>query len=202
LTELAARFKHYNYDQKKLIRWITHSNAYHLSYVANKWNDKVEQETQFARMNMKAMSPEQLFESLMIATRAAQAETKEAKSKLRAEWLKGLITNFGDDEGNEITFNGTIVQALMMMNGKEINNAIARKDKGTVALALRNRSGPAIITELYLSALNRPPRPIEVKQILAKMPLRSVRSGKDSIAAQYEDLFWALLNSNEFILNH
>src|SRR5205807_10290266 len=66
LTELASRFKHYNYDQKKLIRWITHSNAYHLSYVANKTNDKVEQETQFARMNMKAMSPEQLFESLMV----------------------------------------------------------------------------------------------------------------------------------------
>jgi hypothetical protein len=202
LKELADRFKHYNYDQKKLIRWITHSNAYHLSYVANKTNDKVEQETQFARMNMKAMSPEQLFESLMVATRADQAETKEAKAKLRADWLKGLITNFGDDEGNEITFNGTIVQALMMMNGKEINAAIARKDKGTVALAVRKGSVPVVINDLYMAALNRPPRPTEVKQILAKIHLRAVRAGKDTPAAAYEDLFWALLNSNEFILNH
>jgi len=202
LTELSARYKHYNYDQKKLIRWITHSNAYHLSYIANKTNDKVEQETQFARMNMKALSPEQLFESLMIATKASQAETKDGKNTLRGKWLKGLITTFGDDEGNEVTFNGTIVQALMMMNGKEINEAISRKDKGTVAIAMRNRSPDAILSELYLASLNRLPRPAERNQIKAKMNLRPVRASKDTWAAKYEDLFWALLNSNEFILNH
>src|SRR5262249_50760629 len=35
LNELAQRFKHYNYDLHKLIRWMTHAKAYHLSYVAN-----------------------------------------------------------------------------------------------------------------------------------------------------------------------
>src|SRR5262249_46284242 len=136
LDELAARFKHYDYDLKKLIRWITHSNAYHLSYVANKTNDKSEHETLFARMNMKALTPEQLFESLMTATRAEQAETAKAKKDLRERWLTALIANFGDDEGNEVNFNGTIVQALMMMNGKDINDAISREKKGAVALAM------------------------------------------------------------------
>ncbi|HZY83759.1 MAG TPA: DUF1549 domain-containing protein, partial [Gemmataceae bacterium] len=69
LNELAARYKHYNYDQKKLIRWICNSNAYHLSCVANRTNDKQEQEALFGRMVLKAMSPEQLFESLIVATR-------------------------------------------------------------------------------------------------------------------------------------
>jgi hypothetical protein len=200
LNELAARFKHYNYDLQKLIRWMTHANAYHLSYVANKTNDKVEQETLFSRMVMKSMSPEQLFESLMVATRAAQSETPAAKKKLRDEWLGRLITNFGDDEGNEVTFNGTVVQALLMMNGKDINDAIARKDKGTVALALRNRTQAAVIAELYLAALNRPPRPRELQEIRARLPLRL--GYKDSAEAAAQDLFWALLNSNEFILNH
>ncbi len=204
LLEVSANFKHYNYDFKKLIRWITHSNAYHLSYVANKTNDKVEQETQFARMNMKSLTPEQLFESLMVATRASQAETKDGKATLRAQWLKGLVNNFGDDEGNEVTFNGTVVQALMMMNGKEINEAISRKDKGTVAMAMaRNpRNGTAVINELYLAALNRPPRPAELSAISIKINLRPTASKKDTWAFKYEDLFWALLNSNEFILNH
>src|SRR5262249_45050485 len=129
LNEVATRFKHYNYDLKKLIRWMAHSRAYHLSYVANSSNDKVEQEPLFSRMIMKAMTPEQLFESLMVATKAEQAENASGKKALRDRWLRSLISNFGDDEGNEVNFNGTVVQALMMMNGQDINAAIARKDK-------------------------------------------------------------------------
>ncbi len=84
LDELAARFKHYNYDFKKLIRWICNSNAYNLSCVANKTNDKPEQEALFSRMIMKSMSPEQLFESLMVATKAEAAESKDGKKNLKA----------------------------------------------------------------------------------------------------------------------
>jgi hypothetical protein len=201
LDELAARFKHYDYDIKKLIRWITHSNAYHLSYVANKTNDKQEHETLFSRMIMKALTPEQLFESLMTATRAEQADTAAAKKELRDKWLTALIANFGDDEGNEVNFNGTIVQALLMMNGKEINDAISREKKGAVALAMASSRNPqAIVNEMYLAALNRLPRPAERQGIMNKIYLR--RGFKDTAKAQYEDLFWALLNCNEFLLNH
>ncbi len=201
LDELAARFKHYNYDLKKLIRWITHSKAYHLSYVANATNDKTEHETQFSRMMMKSLSPEQLFESLMTATKAEQAETAAAKKALRDRWLGALINNFGDDEGNEVNFNGTIVQALMMMNGKEINEAISRDKKGAVALAMAtSRSAPVLVEKLYLAALNRKPKPAELRGVLTKIRLRT--GFKDTPRAAYEDLFWALLNSNEFLLNH
>ncbi|MFO0841386.1 MAG: DUF1553 domain-containing protein [Gemmataceae bacterium] len=200
LTALADRFKHYNYDLKKLIRWMTHSNAYHLSHVANKTNDKVEHEAQFSRMVMKALSPEQLFESLMTATQADKGMTPEAKRTQRNEWLGQLITNFGDDEGNEVTFNGTIVQALLMMNGKNINDAIA-SPKGTVATAMATKgTGVAVVRDLYLAALNRPPRKAELADVLRKIQLRP--GFRDSAKAQYEDLFWALLNSNEFIINH
>ncbi len=199
LNELADRFKHYNYDIKKLIRWMTHSNAYHLSYVANKTNDKVEHETQFSRMIMKSFTPEQLFESLMVATQGDKSMTPAEKKKLRAEWLNRLITNFGDDEGNEVNFNGTIVQALLMMNGKNINDAIT-STKGTVATAMAtNKTDAAMINELYLAALNRPPRPAELKGVKDLRPLGAI---KDTPKAMYEDLFWALLNSNEFLLNH
>jgi hypothetical protein len=205
LDEVAARFKHYNYDCKKLIRWICNSNPYNLSCVANRTNDKTEQEALFSRMIMKAMSPEQLFESLMVATKAEAAESKTGKKALKDRWLNTLINNFGDDEGNEVNFNGTVVQALMMMNGRDINDAIARKDKGAVALAIRNRTEKAAINELFLTALNRLPTDKEAATIARQFRLRDPSLNLNDYRnpnRRYEDLFWALLNSNEFILNH
>jgi hypothetical protein len=205
LDELSARFKHYNYDFKKLIRWICNSNPYNLSCVANRSNDKPEHEALFSRMIMKAMSPEQLFESLMVATRAEATESKTAKKGLKEKWLGALISNFGDDEGNEVNFNGTVVQALLMMNGKDINDAIARPEKGAVAMAIRNVNEPRAIRELFLLALNRPPTEKEMRTIISQFQLRDPRVGMNDYKnphRRYEDLFWALLNSNEFILNH
>lgn len=199
LDALAARFKHYNYDLKRLIRWICNSNPYNLSYVANRSNDKPEHEALFSRMILKAMSPEQLFESLMVAAKLDATESKTGKKKLKDQWLGRLISNFGDDEGNEVNFNGTVVQALLMMNGKDINDAIMRKN-GSVAVAIHKRSERDAITELYLLALNRQPTPREVSTILSMFRLHS--SDLRYPSRRYEDLFWALLNSNEFILNH
>jgi hypothetical protein len=206
LGELGSRLKNYNYDLKKLIRWVCHSKAYNLSCVANKTNDKPEHEPLFSRLVIKSMTPEQLFESLMVATRAEAAESKDKKRELRDRWLRNLISNFGDDEGNEVNFNGTVVQALLMMNGQEINEAINRKDKGTLAVAFkRGRGTLGIINELYLAALNRPPTPYEVQRIQSSFQMRSpvaVHKDYQDPVARFEDLFWALLNSNEFILNH
>jgi hypothetical protein len=199
LDELAAAYKHYGYDQRMLIRWICNSHAYNLSSVANKTNEKEEAEKFFSRMLLKVQTPEQLFESLMLATKADAAD----KKALKEQWRNRLIANFGDDEGNEVSFNGTVVQALMMMNGKEINDAVSRTDKGTLGESAKKHggNGDAIIKDLYLAALNRPPTPVEIAKIANAFPLyRGVRE-KDPWA-RYQDLFWAILNSNEFMLNH
>jgi hypothetical protein len=155
-------------------------------------------------MMLKSMSPEQLFESLMVATNAEAAEKKEDKKKLRDQWMGRLIANFGDDEGNEVNFNGTVVQALLMMNGEDINLAISRKGKGTVSMAIDRAggSGPApVIRYLYLASLNREPSANEVQTIVSKLRLRPGFYDRDP-AAPYCDIFWALLNSAEFLLNH
>ena len=209
LDELAAQLKHYNYDLKKLVRWICNSNAYNLSCVANKTNQAQEKETLFSRMLLKSLTPEQMFESLMLATNSEAAETKEGKKVLREKWLESLISNFGDDEGNEVNFNGTVVQALMMMNGKEINDAITRKDKGTVDLAIKgSRTEDEVIAKLYLATLNRMPSQREALVIRGELfplvdpKLRVKDNDKTHYNNRFYDLFWALLNSNEFLLNH
>jgi hypothetical protein len=199
LAELGKKFKHYNYDMKKLIRWICNSEAYNLSVVANPTNDKAEHEVFFSRQLLKALSPEQLFESLMVATQSEQG--KDARRQQLDRWLGNLVSGFGDDEGNEVSFNGTVVQALMMMNGQDINEAISR-EKGTVSWALgRSRHPRQVVNDLYLAVLNRPVGDAEYARVVEKSKLRTGFREK-SVKAPYEDLLWGLLNSNEFMLNH
>src|SRR5262249_18374965 len=86
LERLAKEFVKYNYHPRDLIRWICNSEAYGLSSKANKTNDKEDAEPYFSRMLLKAMSPEQLFESLMLATGAAAAQNSDDKKRLRESW--------------------------------------------------------------------------------------------------------------------
>ena len=160
-------------------------------------------------MVLKSMSPEQLFESLVVATKAEAGESKDAKKDAKAKWLDTLIGNFGDDEGNEVNFNGTIVQCLLMMNGGDINEAIERADKSTVALAMKKHGDKpaAVIRELFMATLNREPTAKEVATIVTQFKFHPNHAklqvddmGKPE--RKYQDLLWALVNSNEFLLNH
>src|SRR6202011_668013 len=98
-----------------------------------------------------------------------------------------------------------VVQALLMMNGGDINEAISRPDKGTVALAMKKHGDKpaAVIRELFLATLNREPTAKEVATITAKMRLVKPKIEADDLGKperKYQDLLWALVNSNEFIL--
>lgn len=204
--ELAERFKHYNYDLKKLIRWITHSKAYHLAAVANSTNDKPEHEVLFSRMVLKSLTPEQLFRSLELAAYGDEKlsglndDDKKKRTERRERFQASLVTNFGDDEGNEVNFSGTVVQALLLMNGNDLHAAVT-DPKGTVAAArgVGRPTDDVVIKRLYLAALNREPSAREITSIKSKFAMRV--PDKDA-AAPFQDLLWALLNSNEFMLNH
>jgi hypothetical protein len=205
----ATKYKH---NPRDLVRWICNSKAYGLSSVANRTNATPDAEPFFSRMLLKAMTPEQLFESLMVATQSKAAQANEDRKKLRKEWMEKLVLNFGDDEGNETTFNGTVIQALMLMNGQEINQAIMDKEYGTVANVLKQRgiTPQAAMRSLYMAALNRPPTNAEYQRILSPRmitlpklaPPRDAKQQAEFYAGFYQDLYWAILNSNEFFLNH
>jgi hypothetical protein len=198
----------YNHNPKAIIRWICNSQAYGLSSITNKYNDKPEDEVFFARMLLKPMTPEELFESLMTATESKIAKNKEELKAKKKDWLDKLIVNFGNDEGEEGNFNGTVVQALLLMNGQDINAEIMDKE-GTVSYALATKGGhEKVLDYLYKAALTRPPTAEEAKHILSnKMRLLprvnpAQQNSPQAWRGFYEDVFWALLNSNEFFLNH
>ena len=60
------------------------------------------------------------------------------------------------------------------------------------------KKSPEVLDELYIRCLGRKPNETELKKLLPMI------EATDKKAAQLnlEDVFWALLNANEFIFNH
>ena len=114
--------------------------------------------------------------------------------------MRQFVVAFGNDEGEETTtFNGTIPQALMMMNGDLIQKAV-RCEKGSFlhSIAMNNNlNANAKINYLFMAAVARKPTGSELS--IANQ-LLSARN--NDTAAALQDIWWAVLNSNEFILNH
>jgi Protein of unknown function (DUF1549)/Protein of unknown function (DUF1553) len=204
LDRLSQEFVKSGYDVRRLIRWICDCEAYNLTSRAGKKN-AVDDPTRghvplFSRMYPKPLEAEQLYDSLLMATNAGNAgETNWAEAqKQRDAWLQQFIIAFGTDEVDEAnTFNGTIPQALLMMNGPLVEKAVSA-EKGSFLCSVLESDGDETrkIQQLYLATLSRHARGHE--ESAAGNLLESER---DKLAA-FQDLFWALLNSNEFIINH
>lgn len=200
LDGLAEAFQESGYDVKALIRWIATSTPYQLS--SKRPSGNATDESLFTHMLLKPMTPEQLFDSLLTATDAHKAGPGDADAR-REQWLRQFVFTFGNDEGQESNvFQGTIPQALLMMNGELIAEATSGKP-GSFLAKVRDRSlgrpgrqAEYLVTSLYLSALNRKPSRDELAQAV-----RLLQGDPDPMTV-VEDLFWALLNSNEFVLNH
>jgi hypothetical protein len=200
LDKLAEDFRDSGYDVKSLIKWITLSQAYSLTSVAIKENEK--DETLFSHMALKPMSPEQLFDSLLTATSAHKAGALDGSEARRDSWLRQFIVTFANDEEGELSnFQGTIPQALMMMNGELMANATGGKSGsflGNLLQSAQRTRDPYsyAINRIYLAALSRLPSKTELAHCRDAMS-----SSPDTIQIM-EDIFWALLNSNEFVLSH
>lgn len=204
LERLSQTFVESGYDLKLLIKRICNSEAYHLTSRYGRDNEIDDPDAGemplFSRMYVKPLQAEQLYDSLLVATGAhltAGSDWTESE-KQRREWLSQFVRAFGTDENDEsTTFNGTIPQALMMMNGELIEAALSAEN-GSFLREVLTESGSdgTKIRKLYLATLSRPPERRELS-----LANQLIRSSSDKLAA-YQDLFWALLNSNEFILNH
>jgi len=206
LDRLAREFAGGGYDLKRLMRWITLSEPYSLSskhgrQYKNEEDDPALGTTPlFTHFYLRQMRAEELYESLLVATAAHEARGSfEEQERLKSDWLDQFTIAFGTDEGDEMTtFNGSIPQVLMMMNGALIERAVDANSSGVLQeVAAADRPNSQNINHLYLAALARTPSRPEVTMANQLLAAR----GGDATSA-LEDIWWAVLNSNEFILNH
>jgi hypothetical protein len=203
LDGLAERFREQSFDLKELARWIVLSKPYALSSrstAANLRDDpSLGEKPKFTRFYLRQMQAEELYESLLTATEADQAARTEEAAKKKDAWLSQFVIAFGTDEGDDATtFNGSIPQVLMMFNGDMIKDAVSTGKGGFLdRVASSPISNSAKIETLYLAALARKPSAPELttanKMVVAR---------KGDVVGALQDVWWAVLNSNEFIIKH
>jgi hypothetical protein len=205
LDELGLAFRAAKFDLKKLMRWIVLSEPYSLSSRVTKRNElddpSLGARPMFSHFYLRQMEAEQLYESLLVATAADETvKDPERRDEVRERWLKQFNTAFGTDDGGESSsFNGSIPQALALMNGQLVKRATGNQKGSMLARVATNPNmeNADKIRHLYLAAFaRRPTKP----EIALSNELLAARNG--DVGAALQDIWWALLNSNEFILIH
>lgn len=207
LRLLTEAFVKSDYDVKRLMIWIARSDAWHLSsdLTASNEIDRPDdgEVALFSRVYVRRMTPEQVYESIRVAIRSAAGlpvPSAAQSSKHRREWVRQFATSFETDENDEsMQFDGTIAQAMVMMNGEEVGGAI---EKATKAI-LNQPTGRQPITELLdrmaLAMLTREPTDLESRKFKSRVRSLSQQS-QTGLRFATEDMMWAYLNSSEFQL--
>jgi Protein of unknown function (DUF1553)/Protein of unknown function (DUF1549) len=201
LDELANQFIARGYDLKYLIRAITLTRAYQR---ASALSDPSQKDPHvYARMAARGLTPEQLFDSLIEATGLKEpkvggmAPPGMPPNTLRSQFL----AKFSGQE-RPIDAQTSILQALSLMNGTltgEITNPQNSINLSAVLLSPGCSSPTERIEALFLLTLSRKPRPEEAAR-LAKYVAGGGPAHEPNQALA--DVFWALLNSGEFMTNH
>lgn len=203
LEYLAKEVRGNSHDVKQLIRWIVLSRPYQLSArhtAANEVDDPMVGEApKFSHFYLRQMTAEQLYQSLVTSSGATAAGSYERQEQERRRWLQQFVVAFGTDEGDEATtFNGSIPQALMLFNGELTRQAISDEDGGFIKRVIaENRNSRDRVNHLFLAGLCRRASRDELT-IASK--LLAAREGDE--VQMLQDMWWAIINSNEFIMQH
>jgi len=203
LGALATRFTEYNYDFKKLVRDICTSRTYQLSTQMNETNET--DTRNFSHASLRRVRAEVLldcisqvtdtknkFPGLPTGARAVQiadGNTSTYFLKTFGRASRGTVCSC------EVAIEPNLSQALHQINGDTVNQKISQGK--FVERRLAEKVAPAqIIEELYVRCLTR--KPTE-KEVAALGGLLTEEAEHQKVL---EDVFWALLNSREFLFNH
>ena len=219
LALLAEDFKTNGYDLQRLERILLNSATYQRS---SRWSEEKDPDPAlFAKAPVRSLNTEQLYFSLVRATgmetRLNRVSRREGQNIQRGIFSAFTFV-FDDDEGKaEEDFSGSIPQGLFLMNGELVQRAIGggraidtkqrgragrpqarqRPAQSMLEELIRTTKTPAeAVDQLYLRAFGREPEASERSEAT-----RFLKAGGNTPQA-YEDFFWAILNSAEFMTNH
>ena len=212
LDLLAREFVAHKFDLKFLLRTLTATRAYQLSSAVAVRSQ--EDRALFAHMPLRGLTAEQLFDSLATATGYRDSGGGDdlitgllgGNRSARSEFL----TKFAPSE-RPIEAQTSILQALTLMNGKVTADATSLTKSETLAAVVDApfASTAERVETLYLAALARKPEAKElaravrfVEDAVKRGAARDEKSRREAFGNALADVFWALLNTQEFILNH
>lgn len=204
LAALTKDLTDHDFDLRHLMKTIVNSRAYQASIQSNSWNE--DDHVNFSHAAPRRLSAEELMDALAVAA-GARPKFAEVPPDTKAEEFPdphvgrdGFLDVFGRPAREsscecERRSDISLPQALNLVNGRTVSDAIA-DPKGRVAkMILGGISDRAIVDELYLAALSRNPTPKEYD-----LAVSFLRPGQ-SRAVWAQDLLWSLVNSKAFLYN-
>jgi hypothetical protein len=203
VDELGKRFTSYNYDFKKLVRDICTSAAYQRDTIPTASNES--DTRNFARGPIRRIRAETMLDIVSQVTDTKDKFPGLPQGARAVQIADGgttnyFLTTFGRPTREtvcscEVRLEPTLSQSLHLMNGDTVSPKI--QSGNLVGKLLAAKKTPAeIVEQIYLRALCRQPTATESKNLTA-----AVAAAKDQKQA-LEDVFWAVLNSREFMFNH
>jgi hypothetical protein len=191
LDEFAAKFAANGFDLRWLIEGICLSKAYQRTSTASP-------ETGSAQRPVRTLSPDQVFAAL---DQALSLKKGRGLSPRYTPEGRNLMARLEEARGSAPTdFNGGIPQALLLMNGPIIARATTLEDSLTLRAVVE---APFLkdaekLDTLFLAAYSRLPGADERDRLLKVV--RAKPDDREATRQAYANIFWALLNSPEFIL--
>lgn len=203
LDALATKLVEYDFDLRRLVRDICTSRTYQLSTRTNPTN--ADDHTNFSHAMIRRVRAETLLDCISQVTETRNKFDGLPRGARAVQIADGntttyFLTTFGRATREtvcscEVVMQPNLSQALHLLNGETTHKKI--KEGALVKRLFDEKKAPAdILNDLYLRCLARPPTDGEVKDLLS-----AVDTGEDKKSTM-EDVFWALLNSKEFVFNH
>ncbi|MEZ6044848.1 MAG: DUF1553 domain-containing protein [Planctomycetaceae bacterium] len=204
MDELTKSFIESKFNVKELMRTIMKSRLYQLSSqptVENAADNRF-----YSHYKVKRISAEALLDAIDEATGVQTKFTNlplgtRAISLPDAEYPNEFLNTFGKPRRASVCEceripDENLAQALHTLNGETIAKKISEKAGRLSSMITEKKTPEEIVSEIYLASLNRSVRPDE--QEACQNYLKQSEFSQQA----YEDLFWALLNSKEFLFVH
>jgi hypothetical protein len=222
LDLLAEQLRAMKFDTKAFVRELVLSQTYQRSSEVPEGAqpDAVPVES-FAVANMKGLTPEQMFESLLQATESRkvldeQVETAvkkdpkayaklsgdqdklaAARTAKRAEIVSKFVEAFGGTPGNpEEDFQASLPQALFIANNEIISGWVEPQDGNLAGRLIQMKDASLLAAEACLAILSRQPSPEEIALV------EKLLAQPGDHRAGVLEFIWSLLASAEFRFNH
>ena len=204
LDALEKDFIAHNFDLRHLMRTIARSRTYQSSIATNDWN--ADDTVNFSHASVRRLTAEQLYDAIDQAA-GRKPRFADVPAGFRANQLPdsqvaagGFLDLFGRPARDtpcecERSSEVSLGQALNLVNGPTISDALVDPD-GRIARLLKKNPDPATVAdEMYLAALSRFPTPEEKARAIEYL----AQSPSPIEGAQ--DILWALINSPAFLFN-
>ncbi|MDM4016668.1 DUF1549 and DUF1553 domain-containing protein [Roseiconus lacunae] len=202
--ELGEKLVEYKFDFRQLVRDICNSQAYQRSSATNPTNAhdtrnyayaltrRIPAESLLDCICQATESPDK-FRGLPIGARAVQIADGGTTNYFLTTFGRSPRTTVCECEAST---DPSLSQALHLLNGSSVSQKVSQGAKVKKWIESEKLSHEQVMERIYVRCLSRKPTADEVAQLKGML-----EQSEDKVAA-LEDMYWAVLNSREFVFNH